>query len=354
MLILDASLTIEIRATNDFKEYEMVFRNIVVPVNQPQPVGSTQGTHRTTPRAYRTPTLTIASPQGKKRKQNARDTSSPQKSLKVTIKQKHVIEGEKDVESYANKFVASMIHDDVDDSRDRIEPGSHNEHPKVVVDDDDNKEEKKYEKEGDEMGKLKDTVSLSPATTSKDPHKERRISNKYSHLLGALHRMCRCQKYMIRDIECKCVTTNEFWKVHGKVDQVLYEIVHQLAERATNDLIKENLKRVVADTVIQERDAFQAEVPALISKEFDAQAPQIIEELFKNYVQNNVIQVHPTTTTSTKTTLSANLQQQRYLMMQSNLQDQANDPALWDVLKRKFEKSSTSNTSCEDDEFHSQ
>ncbi|GKD63426.1 hypothetical protein Tco_1305534 [Tanacetum coccineum] len=176
-----------IRATNDFKEYEMVFRNIVVPVNQPQPVGSTQGTHRTTPRAYRTPTLTIASPQGKKRKQNARDTS------------------EKDVESYANKFVASMIHDDVDDSRDRIEPGSHKEHLKVVVDDDDNKEEKKYEKEGDELGswetrtekmqtliptkprsprinlssdkniaqELKDTVSLSPATTSKDPHKER-------------------------------------------------------------------------------------------------------------------------------------------------------------------------------------
>ncbi|GJR21790.1 hypothetical protein Tco_0970317 [Tanacetum coccineum] len=40
--------------------------------------------------------------------------------------------------------------------------------------------------------------------------------------------------------------------------------------------------------------------------------------------------------------------------MKFNPQDQANDPALWDVLKRKFEKSSTSNTSCRDDEFHSQ
>ncbi|GKF90828.1 hypothetical protein Tco_0274529, partial [Tanacetum coccineum] len=38
----------------------------------------------------------------------------------------------------------------------------------------------------------------------------------------------------------------------------------------------------------------------------------------------------------------------------SNPQDQANDPALWDVLKRKFEKSSTSNTSCRDDEFYLQ
>nr|GEY16432.1 hypothetical protein [Tanacetum cinerariifolium] len=32
----------------------------------------------------------------------------------------------------------------------------------------------------------------------------------------------------------------------------------------------------------------------------------------------------------------------------------ANYPALWDVLKRKFEKSSISNTSCKDGDFHSQ
>ncbi|GJU52940.1 retrovirus-related pol polyprotein from transposon TNT 1-94 [Tanacetum coccineum] len=40
--------------------------------------------------------------------------------------------------------------------------------------------------------------------------------------------------------------------------------------------------------------------------------------------------------------------------MKYNLQDQANDPALWNVLKRKFENSSTSNTSCRDDDLHSQ
>ncbi|GJT89536.1 hypothetical protein Tco_1078381 [Tanacetum coccineum] len=139
-------------------------------------------------------------------------------------------------------FAASMIHDDVDDSGDRIETESHKEHPKVVDDDDDNKEEKKDEKESDEMGSLETrtkkmqtpisttprsprinlssdkniaqelmyTVSLSTATTSKDPHKKRRISSKYSHLLGALHRMCMHQGYMTRDMEHKCVTTDEF------------------------------------------------------------------------------------------------------------------------------------------------
>ncbi|GJW44153.1 hypothetical protein Tco_0072952 [Tanacetum coccineum] len=139
-----------------------------------------------------------------------------------------------------------------------------------------------------------------------------------------------------------------------KIDQVLHEIVPQLAERATNDLIEGNFKRVVTDTIIQERDAFQSEVHALISEEFDAHAHKIIEDLFKHYVQTNVIQVHPNITTSTDITSSADHQQQLYLKMKSNFQDQANDPALWDVLKRKFEKSSTSNTSCRDDDFHSQ
>ncbi|GJU97055.1 hypothetical protein Tco_1326326 [Tanacetum coccineum] len=53
----------------------------------------------------------------------------------------------------------------------------------------------------------------------------------------------------------------------------------------------------------------------LVSQEFNAQAPQLIEELFKNYVQSNIIQVHPTTTTSTETTSSADLQQQLYFKM---------------------------------------
>ncbi|GJS34052.1 hypothetical protein Tco_0532434 [Tanacetum coccineum] len=59
MLILNAFLTETIHATDDYTEYQTV-----------------------------TPTLTTASPQWKKRKQSARETSSPRKSLKVTIRKK--------------------------------------------------------------------------------------------------------------------------------------------------------------------------------------------------------------------------------------------------------------------------
>ncbi|GJU09749.1 hypothetical protein Tco_1132145 [Tanacetum coccineum] len=80
-------IPLEIRATDDFKEYETGFMNVDVLMNQLQPDVSTQGTHRSTPRAHRTPTLT-ASPQGKKRKQSAGESSSPQQSHKITIRRK--------------------------------------------------------------------------------------------------------------------------------------------------------------------------------------------------------------------------------------------------------------------------
>nr|GEX30069.1 putative reverse transcriptase domain-containing protein [Tanacetum cinerariifolium] len=73
----------KIHATDDFKEYETVFMNIVVPINQPQSVVSTQGTHRCIPRAHMTPTFITASPQGRR-------------GSKVIEKEKHDDEIEKE------------------------------------------------------------------------------------------------------------------------------------------------------------------------------------------------------------------------------------------------------------------
>ncbi|GJS98364.1 hypothetical protein Tco_0819534 [Tanacetum coccineum] len=289
MLIPDAFLTEEIRTTDDFKEYETVFVNVAILMIQPQLVVSTQGTHMSTPRAHRTPTLSTASPQGKKRKQRVRDSSSPQKSLKITIRQKQAGEGEKAEQSY----------NEVDDFDNRLEPKSHKENPGHVDDDDNKEEEKVDEKEGNEMGSLEIRTEKmqTPIPTIPRYHRMNLSLDKniYSHLPGVLCRMCRHQGYMTRDIEQKYVTTREFWKVHKKFDQVLHEIVLQLAERSIEDLIENNLKPCIAETIIEDRDAFRSEVPDLITKEFDSHAPQ----------------------------------------MKSNPQDQAYDPSLWDVLKFK-------------------
>nr|GEW33003.1 hypothetical protein [Tanacetum cinerariifolium] len=108
------------------------------------------------------------------------------------------------------------------------------------------------------------------------------------------------------------------------------------------------------DDKVDEEEGDEMEASDLVSQEFNAQEPKIIEELFKNYIKSNVVHVHPTTPTSTETTSSPDLQQQLYFKMKGSLQDQVNDPTLWEVLKHKFENSSTSDSSCRDDDIHSQ
>ncbi|GKB40808.1 hypothetical protein Tco_0885750 [Tanacetum coccineum] len=308
MLIPDALLTAEIRETDDFKE--------------------------NTPRAPRTPTVSASPPETKKRKHIAGESSSSRKSLKVTIKQNEIVDEEKD---------------DVD-SEDKLEPESHKENPEVIDDDDDNVRAKK----DDEMGSLNirneetqtitptplrslrkslssdkkifqeltDTVSIPTTTTSKHSHVKKRISSKYSHLPKVLRRMCTRQGYMIQDMERKCVTTEKFWETHNKLDQVLKEVIIEIAKNAVNDLIEYNLKPCIAETIIEDRDAFWSDIPAFVSQELKTHAPKIITELFKEYIK-------------------------------CSLQDRADNITLWDALSRKFEKSSTSNTSCREDDFHS-
>ncbi|GJZ17141.1 retrovirus-related pol polyprotein from transposon TNT 1-94 [Tanacetum coccineum] len=106
--------------------------------------------------------------------------------------------------------------------------------------------------------------------------------------------------------------------------ETLSNKVPELTVSTTNDLMKESLPKMVNDVVNQESKSLQAVVPALISQEFVAYAPKIIEELFRIYMQNTVLNVHITTIT---------------------------DPKLWDVLRAKFEKSSVSAGSCRDDAF---
>nr|GEY09173.1 hypothetical protein [Tanacetum cinerariifolium] len=196
----------------------------------------------TTPRAHKTPTLTVASPQGKKRKQSARDTSLPRKSHKITIRKKKqnttpipppggnregdemakatlliftlyktalaaeaqeniakvqekldedeiekMVEGEEDEESYASDFADSMLNDDVDDSGTRIEPGSHKENPKVVDDDDDDKNDKKGEndKKRDDVQKANDAMQTPIPTPTRSPRNDLSSNKKISEELMA-------------------------------------------------------------------------------------------------------------------------------------------------------------------------
>ncbi|GJY32618.1 hypothetical protein Tco_0916234 [Tanacetum coccineum] len=77
-----------------------------------------------------------------------------------------MVEGEEDEESYASEFVDSMLNDDDDDYGTRIDPESHKENPKVVVDDDVTKR-KDDEKDEDEV-KDDDVEKTDDAAEDKD------------------------------------------------------------------------------------------------------------------------------------------------------------------------------------------
>ncbi|GKC33399.1 hypothetical protein Tco_1040693 [Tanacetum coccineum] len=264
MLIPDELLTDDIRVTDDFKEYKAVFENIVGPMTQPQPVVSTQGSNKTTPRADRTPTLS-ASPQGKKRKLNAGETSLPKQSLKIIIKQKPSDLAGQSNESY----------DDIHIQDDRIEPGSHKDILENTPTPTPPRSPRKH---------LSSDKDISHELTAKDigSGSMKRVSAKYKHLLNAFRRMCNRQGYMIQSMERKCVTNDEFWKVHNKVDHVLHDVVLKITANATNDLIESNLKPKIVQTLMEERDAFISDMPKIISNEFKAHALAIIEELSHN------------------------------------------------------------------------
>ncbi|GJW84915.1 hypothetical protein Tco_0158060 [Tanacetum coccineum] len=273
MLIPDAFLTEEICAIDDYKEYETVFIGVEVPMNQPQPYVSTQGTHRTTPRAHRTPTFTATSPQGKKKKE--RDEIAEATILILTLhktalaaeEQENVskvqeklveeeiekmVEGEEDEESYASTFADSMLNDDVDDSGTKIEPGSHKENLKVVNDvnvirkKDDEKNDEDVEKM-DDVAKEKNndttfseelTTPVSPDTATTSMHKSKKgfTYNKTKILLGK---------------HCWHMT-------FGK----------------TNEMIKEELPCLINLAVNKDHEIDPINVPELISKEFATHGPK--------------------------------------------------------------------------------
>ncbi|GJU57928.1 hypothetical protein Tco_1235694 [Tanacetum coccineum] len=142
---------------------------------------------------------------------------------------------------------------DDDDSEDRLEPRSHKENLKYV-DDADDKEKVDEEKDVD-TGSL-ETRTEEMQTPIPTPPRSPRINLSWDKNIT--------QELTDINMERKCVTTKYFWKTHKKVDRVLHEIVPQLAEKATDDLIENSLKPSIAATIIKDHDAFRSKVPDLL------------------------------------------------------------------------------------------
>ncbi|GKB48197.1 hypothetical protein Tco_0898950 [Tanacetum coccineum] len=133
----------------------------------------------------------------------------------------------------------------------------------------------------------------------------------------------------------------EYETVIVKIREVLdhcKNVVLELTFAKTNEILKEEVPRLVNLAVNRDREIAPTNVPELISKEFATYVHEIIVELFQKHMQNTTVNLYPTTSSLTATTLTMDIQHQFYLTMKSNNQDQTADPELWDILKAKYKK----------------
>ncbi|GJU17136.1 hypothetical protein Tco_1145102 [Tanacetum coccineum] len=256
-----------------------------------------------------------------------------------------LVDGDEDDKSSASAFADSVLNDDGDDTRSKLEPMSHKEHPEHVSDDDDkqkNDEAIEKEKEVVEIVKetnvddtsakkhnevvmekevvdmsgsqeirkeqkqtptpspirsprndlssdktiskeLADTVTPTTATSSKTPstttRQKKSFIAKTRCLPGSIAGMCR-RRGLIRSHITKFITREFFVENIKEVIQHCDKIVPELTVIKTNEMLKKEMPRLVKLAVNKDREVSPVDISGMVSKEFAAHGPKLIEELF--------------------------------------------------------------------------
>ncbi|GJR70665.1 hypothetical protein Tco_0016730 [Tanacetum coccineum] len=303
-------------------EYEKEFVRVDIPTIQPKPFESTQGENRT-PKATKTPNPVDNVVQKKKGKRAAKETSSPKPSLKINVRHLKPISttpilppsNDRECNEIHEATLLSLaLHKTAKIAAEQENVAAVKEKlleedmEKIVeVEDED---EESYACEFDDSVFLNEEDSLTKLEPENHKENLKEVDNDDDEEEKKDDKKDDDDDDNDDDDQDdhELIRTRRTCK---RVDVVLYDVVPKIALNATNDLIDDNLPRI-----------------------------------------NTVLNVRPTTSASTTTTTIADLQQQLYLKMKFNLQAQVADPELWDILRAKFEKSSTSTSFYGDDAFH--
>ncbi|GKA88941.1 hypothetical protein Tco_0810753, partial [Tanacetum coccineum] len=154
-------------------------------------------------------------------------------------------------------------------------------------------------------------------------------------LLGSITGMSRRRGQIRSHIKNKFITHDFFM---GKIQEVLdhcNKVVPEMTFAKTNEMIKEEMPRLVNLAINKDREVSPINVSEFIAKEFATHGPKMIEELFRKHMQNTTLNLYPITSLSTSEKSSTDLQHQLYLNMKSKSQDQAADLGIWKILKAK-------------------
>ncbi|GKE23438.1 hypothetical protein Tco_1434950 [Tanacetum coccineum] len=200
-------------------------------------------------------------------------------------------------ESYASEFADLVFQDDDDDSGNRIEPGSHKKNLEIIDDEEEYAEEKKDDKKDDD--KKKDNED-----NDNNDHIDHTLVGTQvtsSSIAGMRRRRGKIRKLL----KTTFVTNEYFQEKMREIPDLLKNLVPEITIAKTNEMIKE-APRLVDLAIKRDRETAPTNVHELISKEFATHAPRIIRELFQSHMQNTVLNLYPTISSSTTTSIVFN------------------------------------------------
>ncbi|GJZ79057.1 hypothetical protein Tco_0643894 [Tanacetum coccineum] len=317
-------ITEEMKHTKHYRMYAEVF-GLDVPLTQSQPTESTQGTHRTP-----------SAPSVQSTLKRIQQSQVLQNDLYEMILQ-DTLQIEKMVEGPENVIDDSLLprNDEPNIPGTRLEPRSDKESLEVEITNDKEVEipnDKEVEITNDEEVEI--TNGVIPVNVNEEEEEQSddgELQGRYG--------------YLFEHLKARFLSRKSF----DTLADILQEVRDQVPVYVAEGLIlerqktKEEMERMIAKAILQERGNIQAEISSQIQKAIDNNIPSQVDASVRSYMSGHILHVHPA---QSQTPSVPEQQYQLYLSMKDDPQLQQQDIAIWLALQMKFESLQVPQTTC--------
>ncbi|GJW42430.1 hypothetical protein Tco_0071229 [Tanacetum coccineum] len=216
-----------------------------------------------------------------------------------------------------------------------------------------------YELKRKEKGKIVEESRSTPVPTpirSPRIHTDLELQGRYTYLFEHLKARFLSRKSFdtladhLQEVMVKSLPTMVDTHIKEQVKkQVPEQVRDQVPVYVAEGLIlerqktKEEMERMIAKAILQERGNIQAEISSQIQKAIDNHIPSQVDASVRSYMSGNILHVHPA---QSQTPSVPEQQYQLYLSMKADPQLQQQDIAIWLALQMKFESLQVQRTTC--------
>ncbi|GJY96476.1 hypothetical protein Tco_0513386 [Tanacetum coccineum] len=184
--------------------------------------------------------------------------------------------------------------------------------------------------------KLKELMASKPSSSSSKPK-----TDHSKHIKGAI-----TVEETLKEVVPKMVNETTGQNMKDNLPMVVIKGIRLEWEKTKADIVL-----MVVDAVRKEQECTRAELLLQVSNDVATNVPPQVDAFLRNYINNNILHVHPTMFASFSI---PDLQQQLYLRMKDDKQARDDDFTLWLALMYKFEKPASHVDPYRVDAFHIQ